>query len=545
MVGVGLLLNPAVAADGGQDTSEAGDDQEKTAPESDAPSATLKAADIRGAWDHLLTNVIPSAEVDPALVVEQVGLTEGAAGDFIDHFFFETASEYIRQETSFSGLPTPTSVINVERGEIANPDGIPFPFAFQPNTDHIYSFMNWGTRGWLSPKLNTNFSFRYRQDLTHVERGSPSLSILNSFDENRRLELLSGTVEIQDLASSGAFAGSSLRIGRQYVYGAELASLDGASLTLPHGRFSVTLFGGRRFTYYSDPVQRAMGGGNLLIRLPGESSLEYQALFYVKGSHTVAFRKRIAPDWLLRTYYKMIGGSPIDYSAQVMYLPGHGRSMVRVSFFQKLSDDDFFYDYTVIARDRDPFNRLMRLNLGPLSPYSQVMVQGRREVLPRVRLGGSFWIRRLNDSQDQNPFLASFEDYRFNLQTFPQRQTELFLEFHQRDTDRLGPLGVTEFDDVSRSGETRVQDFTGELRRTIGEDRLVLTGGAFYRRIALQNRFFFIENARVFGVLGGFSLRLNQRSRLYLDYSLDDDFFIFRPSVRRAHLLRLGVHWRL
>ena len=357
--------------------------------------------------------------------------------------------------------------------------------------------------------------------------------------------MLSGFVEIRDLASRGALAGSSLQIGRQFVYGAEIAALDGASWTTHQRRFSLTLFGGRRFTYYSDPEQRAIGGGNIAFRLPGDSMLEFQTLFYVRGSHRVVFGKRFNPNWVLKTSFKMIGGTPVDYSAQVMYLPPDGKSTVRLSFFQKLSEKDFFYDYTVAARDHDTFNRFTRLNLGPLSPYSQFMIAGRREITPRLRLGGTVWIRRLNDSEeDQGAFLASFEDYRFNAQTFPLRRLEVFLEFHQRNTDRLSPLGATEFGDVSRTGETRIQDFSGELRRSFGEGRVVLQGGAFYRRISLQNQFFFIENERVVGILGGVSLKLDPRTSLYLDYSLDNDYFIFRPSIQRAQVLRLGLSWR-
>ena len=157
----------------------------------------------------------------------------------------------------------------------------------------------------------------------------------------------------------------------------------------------------------------------------------------------------------------MIGGSPVDYDAQLMYAPSGGKSTVRLAFFQKLSDNDYFYDYTVIARDRDPYNRLMRLHLGPLTPYTQGTLQARREILPRLRVGGAFAIRRLNDAEEnQSPFLASFEDYRFDVQTWPHRKVEAFLEFHQRDTDRLGPLGVEDFDDVDRAGETRNAGFS-------------------------------------------------------------------------------------
>ena len=91
-----------------------------------------QAADIAGAWDQLLANVIPTAKADPALVVEQTGPPQTGAADFFNHFFFETTTEYIRQETSFSGLSTPTGVINLPPGEIAIPDGIPYPPVFQP-----------------------------------------------------------------------------------------------------------------------------------------------------------------------------------------------------------------------------------------------------------------------------------------------------------------------------------------------------------------------------------------------------------------------------
>ena len=61
----------------------------------------------------------------------------------------------------------------------------------------------------------------------------------------------------------------------------------------------------------------------------------------------MVFRKRFNPNWVFKTYFKMIGGFPIDYSAQVMYLLPDGKSTVRLSF--QLSDKDFIYvhgDYT-------------------------------------------------------------------------------------------------------------------------------------------------------------------------------------------------------
>ena len=258
---------------------------------------------IEAAWDQLLAVEIPKAPIDPALGVPQVPTMKGAAADFLRHFYFESITEYTREETSFTGEPTATHVIDADPQEVANPEGIPFRGAFQPNSDRIYAFLNWGTRGWLSPRISTDFSLRYRQGLSHVTEGSPQLSLLNTFAANRRMELLSASVEVNGLAKEGWLASSRLRLGRQSVYGAEWAALDGAELTLHRPAWSLTLFGGRRFTYYSNPDQRAIGGANLLFRLPGRASLEYRTLYYVRGSHTVAFQKQLGEPWFLDSYF--------------------------------------------------------------------------------------------------------------------------------------------------------------------------------------------------------------------------------------------------
>jgi hypothetical protein len=499
---------------------------------------------IAQAWDDVIGNVLPQSPTDPILTVPQTPVSRGGAGDFINHFFFQSSTEYIRQDVSFSGLPTPTGVIEAAPGAVFEPGGIPAVSPFQPSSDHVYHFMNWGTRGWLSPRVNTNFTARYRQDLTQVQRGAPQQTVNNTFGANRRIELLTGSVEINGLATDGAFAGSSVNLGRQYSYGAELAAFDGVSYRLSRPRYNLTLFGGRRFSYFSDPDQRAIGGGNIAFNLGRRSSFEYNSLFYIRGSHTFTFRSRLHPQWLFNTHFKLIGGNPIDYSAQVLYLPTSGKTTLRFSFFQKITNDDFFYDYTENYRERDSFNRLLRLYLNEISPWTQFVVDAHRELIPRVRVGGTFWVRRLNDSQDQGPFNTSFEDYRINSQVFPFRRLDVFMEYHQRNTDRMSPLGITQFDDVSRSGETRLQDLSGELRRTFGEGRLGLRGGVFWRRWNFQNRFFFIENARVFGVIAGGQVRLDSHTRLFVDYSLDDDFFVFRPSIQRAQVLRLGLNWK-
>jgi hypothetical protein len=489
---------------------------------------------MAAAWDAVLES--PS-------VVKQPRESNNPT-DFLNHFFFESRTEYWRYSSSFTSLPTATGVINVPFTGIFNPNGIPYPQAFQPDANRVYSFLDWGTRGWLSDRINTHFSFNYRQDLSTVQPGAPAENLIETFHSNRSLQLLSGSIAINSRSTDGVWAGTSLELGRQYVYGAELAAMDGASFSIERRRFALTVFGGRRFSLFADPDQRALGGANLILKLGSNASFEYDTLWYIKGTNRVVYRQRLGGNWLFTSSLRAVGGSPVDVSAQAMYSSASGRTTARLSFFQKLTDKDYSYDYTIAARDRDTHNLVTALYLGPISPYSQFAIDARRSIAPMLRLGAALWIRRLNDSKDQSAFNTSFQDYRVNAQLFPARRLETFFEYHQHDSDRLSPLNPTGFDDVSRSGETSVKDLTGDIRRAFGEGKFGVNGGAYYRRISLQDRFFLIDGMHQSGWLAGGWWRIDPRTRAYADYNLDNDFFLLRPDLKNSRMLRLGLAWK-
>ena len=76
-----------------------------------------------------------------------------------------------------------------------------------------------GHSGWLSDRVNSHFAVRYEQDLTHVDPGAPAEDILETFGANRRIEFVQGSIEINGKSTDGVLAGTSLTLGRQYVYG--------------------------------------------------------------------------------------------------------------------------------------------------------------------------------------------------------------------------------------------------------------------------------------------------------------------------------------
>jgi hypothetical protein len=509
---------------------------------SNAVAPASVQAQMASAWDNVITTAIPQMAPNPVLGPAPAS-SRGNSGDLLEHFFFESRSVYERYQTNFTGNPTTASVIDAPVTATFNPAGIPSPTAFQPGANRVEEFIDFGTRGYLSDRVNTHFALRYRQDLTHVDIGSPGENVVETFAGNKLYELLDASVEIDSKPTDGWFRGDSVLFGRINVYGAELASFDGGSFTIDKPKWTLQLYGGRRFTFFADPAQRAIGGANLNFKIDPTTSVELETLWYIKGSNKLVVRKRLHDRWLIAYYLRAFGGSPVDSSTSVLYSSRSGKDSLRAGFFQKLTNNDYSYDYTTDERNLAASSPLLRVYLGPINRYTQFNVEAHHQILKNLRAGGAVVVRHLDNKNDQTPFETSFRDFRFNGQYFPWSKIETFFEYHQRSSDRLSPLNST-LDGLTGTGETAVKDLTGEIRRSFGEGRFNLSGGLYYRRISMQDAFFYEENLHQSGVLGSAWVRLDRRTRVSFDYSLDNDFYLFTPDLKNSQVFRLGVNWK-
>jgi len=510
-----------------------------------APANAPSPPTVGEAWDSLLQGAIPQATPDPVLIAPQAPVQRAPAGDFANHFFLEDRTDYFRYDASFTGLATNTGIINATPTGVFNPAGYPDPAVFQPNSNRIETFLDFGTRGWLSDRVNTHFAFVYNQDLSHVDQGAPAEGILETFGSSRFLQAAEASIEIDGKPTDGFFAGTTLTLGRQYVYGAEVASIDGVDFTLDRPTFDLTIFGGRRFTFFSDPEQRALGGAGFTYKINPDVSFTWDGIWYIHGENGLTFRRRINSRWLTTTYFRTYGGSPVDFSLNGLYNSGDGKTSLRVGFFQKLTANDYEFDFTDAATNLAANAQLLRLYLGPFEQYSQVTIDARRTINARLNLGGSILVRQLNNTHDEGPFDTSFQDYRINGQIFPWRKIETFLEYHQRNSDRLSPLDATSFDDLQETGETSVKDLEGDLRRTFGErGRFTLSGGVYYRRISLQDRFYYLNGLHQSGWLAGAQWKVDDHARVFFDYDLDNDFFLLQPDLKDSRALHVGIIWK-
>jgi hypothetical protein len=507
-------------------------------------SGNSGAPDIQSAWDQVISGPVAAATPDPALVQAQSSKPKSDLDDLLAHFYGEVRANYQRYQTNFTGNPTYSGVINAPFYGVFNPAGIPSLTAFEPTANRVQTFLDFGTRGYGSERVNTHVAMRYRADLTHVSEGSPGQNVIETFPGAHILEVLEANVEVNSKPTDGMLAGSTFTFGRLNVYGAELASFDGASFGLSKRKFDLTLFGGRRFSYFSDPDQRGIGGANLNIKVAPGFSIGIETLTYIHASNRLIVRKRVNEHMLLTGYVRSFGGSFTDLYVSGLFTTRDEKTSLRAGFFQKLSNNDYTYDYTSGVRDLDLRNPLYRLYLGFIPRYTQIDVEGHMQIMRNLRGGAAFVVRRINKEAEQGPYDTSFEDYKFNGQYFPFKKIETYFEYHQRNSDRLNPLTITSLDDSRASGETSVKDMTGEIRRTFGEGRFNLNGGVYYRRISMQNPFFYITNIHQSGVLGGAWVRLDRRTRAYFDYSLDNDFFLFRPDIKNSQMVRIGLNWK-
>jgi hypothetical protein len=515
-------------------------------PSSSAPAAASSSAESYGAiaadWGDVIKDAVPQ-EPTPAVLTQKPAQLP-ATEDFLNHFYFETRTEYTRDQYSFSGQPTTTGVIDAQPTGTVNPAGEPYPPDFQSGANSLYSYASLGTHGLGSDRINTNFAIRYQSDLTNLGPGSPGLTVVNTFGGNHLFEIMSGNVEINGKPSDGWFANSSLKLGRQTVSGQYPVDFDGASFNRHSDNYSVTFFAGRRFSYYSDPGPRAIGGVDLQLHVTPTIDMGYQGLYYRDSSHTISYRQRLTENWLLNSYFRMIDRHPVDFNLGTFWSSANGRTTLDAAFFAKLSDHDYVFDYALPVVDNSTYNTLPRLYLGFLQPYTQGSFDVRRAFTSYLRLGGGITVRRLNNTLDQGPFDTSFEDYHVSAQVNTWGRTETTFEYHERDSDRLPPLTSTEFGDPTYAGETKVQDLSVELGKSFLENKVSLQGGAFFRRINFQDAYDVIENAQDKGWLGSASYRIDSRTRIFFDYSLDTDFFVWRPSIKNGQIFRLGLDWK-
>jgi hypothetical protein len=473
--------------------------------------------------------------------------------------------EYRRDEIKYTGDPTLGNVFPgpVPAFTFPNPQVNSLPSAFEPNHEELTGYVSARVRdfGFERLRFDTQVSFRYWGDLDGSTEGSIFAGQLDAFRGRRILEPLTFYTDVKGYLSEDRQSRFNIRVGRQYVFGAEAVRLDGATFSINHPRFDLDVFGGRRVSFFADPEDRAVVGGNFLFRATPQTSLKYEVLHYVDNSHRFQIRHLIGESWFLEGNFFLLNDSPIDLGVTANYLPVNGKTRLTVNFLKKLTSDDFIYDYSLGAVARNPQNQIFlrffpipptgiplngagRLNLGLINPYTQIYVDAYRNMGQKFGVGGSAWVRHVDDSKDAGPFDTSFQELRANGDWFPSSAFEVGAEYRFRNISRENPDLATQFDDIRQEGETRFHEVYVNSAYHLFDNRVTLEGGLFYRRFDTQSRLISLEGLDTTGFTGGINWRITRNYRLNLEYGLDHELPFLNPDIDYTQSFRVRFEWR-
>jgi len=536
-------------------------------PVDQSDQAVNSSTDAGSSWSRIITG--KKAEFNPsASSWKPWGVTSQqttAQPERPPSFSLYLTSEYRRDEIKYTGKPSLTLQFPNAVPAFSVPDApINFvPSAFEPNDEQFVGYVSTAVKDIEMGRLRLDLqaSLRYSADLDGTTAASPFIGIRDSFTGRHIFEPLTAFGDLKGLSPDDWATKLSLRVGRQYVYGATPLRVDGATLTIDNPRFSLDLFGGRRVTFYSDPGERAVGGENFVFRASENTTIRYDFAHYIDNAHTLEVRHVLGESWIFNGSLFFINADPIDLNLGATYMSPGAKTRVTMNFLQKLTSNDFIYDQTFRAVARNPenlfqfrffplpptgqlFDAAGRLNLGRINPYTQFYVDAYRNLTSKFGVGGTVWLRKVNSREDEGPFDNSFQEFHVNADYYPSSAFEAGTEYRYRHLSRANPNQEATFDDFSLEGEKTFHEVYANAAYHMFNSRLTVEGGLFYRRFDTQSRLISLNGMDTISYSAGIKWRLARDYKLSLEYGFDRELAFLNPDIDNTQSFRVRFEWR-
>lgn len=220
--------------------------------------------------------------------------------------------------------------------------------------------------------LSFSFLGKYAKDLDGTADGSVFQDYLDvSSKERQRLDAYYAYAEKKDIVP-----GLDMRLGRQYVYGAEVVHFDGLCLRADrvwNNLFSVEVFGGQIAQMYSDLKQDGVGGVNLGYYPIKELALYLNSVFYVENSFEAQAYWRPMEALKVNGRWAFLDSRNREASFDVIGDIHRTETTVGFNVFRRFkiaqnTPEDFLFDYTYSL---DTMNNIKRLYLSKEEAYTQ------------------------------------------------------------------------------------------------------------------------------------------------------------------------------
>ncbi len=201
---------------------------------------------------------------------------------------------------------------------------------------------------WAEQGLTFSSMATYSKDIDGTREGSIYQDYIDSRDNRQKFECYFAYLEKSGLLDDNL----TLRVGRQYAYGAETVQFDGlwSHLDIPQWwNMEIEGFCGRAVTHYSYIDTRGIGGASLRIHPFTGFTAELNTAIFEETSWDGAIYWRPSENWNLRSRVAFINGHTRNIDTTLSTTIPATETTIDLSFFRRYaisSEADFLFDFT-------------------------------------------------------------------------------------------------------------------------------------------------------------------------------------------------------
>ncbi|MBN2808835.1 MAG: hypothetical protein JXR80_05010 [Deltaproteobacteria bacterium] len=266
---------------------------------------------------------------------------------------------------------------------------------------------------WRNLGLTFSSMATYAKDLD----GTPQGSIFQDYTDSRGSHRQDFECYYAYLEKTGLFTeGLSVRVGRQYAYGAETVQFDGLWTRYEQPQWfglEVEAFGGLAVQHYHDLGPDGIGGANLRVRpLPG-LALDLNALFFEETSWESSLCWQPSELWKFRSRLAFINDNTRFFDSSLETTIAATGTVLDFSFYRRYAiaaKADYLFDFSY-SLDEALSSEMNRLSLMQEQGYLEFDIRINQPI-PQVK-GLSLFARYTNRSlahgEDENLYNTDFE----------------------------------------------------------------------------------------------------------------------------------------
>ena len=265
-------------------------------------------------------------------------------------------------------------------------------------------------------ELHFSFYGRYAKDLDGSSEGSLYQDLVETSPERQRLDIYYAYFERKDWGP-----GLDVRLGRMYIYGADVVHLDGLSVSragLVKSWIDLEVFGGLIVQMYSNLSQDVVGGFNLDLKPRRDLFLSLKSVFYRETSYRLDWSWHLREGVKWAGYWELINDHSRNLNIDFLVRVPQTGTYLGVNLYRRFrvardTEDDFLYDYTFSIGDglKDDIRRLYLSQEAAYWEINFSVTQPVPHLKGLVLYGKATWRWLVHDESDEDFYNTDFTKY--------------------------------------------------------------------------------------------------------------------------------------